>query len=212
MCKPASFIVTRHQALFSRVSDHHDIILFEHGLRDDSFTPQFVRVEITPPDLDFSRPFSAWKFKTDQDLLPDWYDPEEAEAACRRRLPLWVRHHLEILGQGVFGDGVTRDLIAYNGNLNLRGTSIRRLPDNLTVEGKLHLHYSKIEELPTNLTVGCDLNISHTGITEIPRGLTVGGNFYAFGVSVKRFLGPLKVCGRSPFCPPGSQIGERNEI
>jgi len=186
MCNPASFILTKDNVLFSRTSDSHDVIIADNYFRDDFFTPQFVRVEVTPPDRDFSRPFHEWRFRTDQDLLPDWYDPEEAEAACRRRLPLWARWHLKIIGQGVFGDGVTRDLIAYNGSLDLCETNIKYLPDDLIIEGDLYLEYSRIKKLPNNLTVGYTLNISYTWVTEIPEGLKVGGSLFASGISIKR--------------------------
>jgi len=196
MCEPASFIVTRHDVLYSRVSDHHDIILAEHDIRDDSLNPAFVRVEVTPPRMDFLLPFDEWEFRTDQDLLPDWYSRGEAEAACRRQLPAWAEHHLKVVGQGVFGDGLTKDLIAYDGNLGLRWTRIRRLPDGLTVEGDLDLGYTKIEKLPNDLTVGRNLNIYYTKIDEFPENLKVGGDLNAWGVSIKRYLGPSLVRGR----------------
>jgi len=182
MCNPASFVVTKDSVLFSKFSDSHEVILEENNLRDDSLNPAFVRVEITPPRRDFSRPFSEWRYITDQDLIPDWYSRGEAEAACRARLSAWARHHLKVVGQGVFGDGVTKGLVAYNGDLDLRGADIRILPDGLTVEGHLILTRTRIEKLPNNLTVGGELSISYTGITEIPRDLTVRGGICAFGI------------------------------
>lgn len=61
------------------------------------------------------------------------------------------------------------------GNLDLRGTGITSLPDNLTVGGWLDLHNTGIASLPDNLTVGGSLNLSGTGITALPDNLTVGG-------------------------------------
>ena len=52
-----------------------------------------------------------------------------------------------------------------NGGLDLRGTEITALPENLTVGGWLDLSHSEITELPDNLTVGGNLDLSYTGIT-----------------------------------------------
>ena len=42
----------------------------------------------------------------------------------------------------------------YGGSLDLRGTGITALPDNLTVGGSLDLRGTGITALPNNLTVG----------------------------------------------------------
>ena len=62
-----------------------------------------------------------------------------------------------------------------NGNLDLRGTNITVLPDNLTVGGNLDLSDTNITALPDNLTVGGWLDLSGTNITALPDNLTVGG-------------------------------------
>ena len=54
----------------------------------------------------------------------------------------------------------------YGGYLDLNGTGITSLPDNLTVGGYLDLE-------------GC------TGITSLPDNLTVGGNLYLRGTGIK---------------------------
>ena len=63
----------------------------------------------------------------------------------------------------------------YNGSLDLRGTQITVLPDNLTVGGSLYLSGTQITVLPDNLTVGGSLYLSGTQITVLPDNLTVGG-------------------------------------
>ena len=62
-----------------------------------------------------------------------------------------------------------------NGNLDLSGTKITALPDNLTVGGNLYLRGTRITALPDNLTVGGWLDLSNTKITALPDNLTVGG-------------------------------------
>ncbi|MBQ8216454.1 MAG: hypothetical protein IJZ91_00680, partial [Oscillospiraceae bacterium] len=51
------------------------------------------------------------------------------------------------------------------GSLDLRGTQITALPDNLTVGGSLDLRGTQITALPDNLTVGGWLYLSGTQIT-----------------------------------------------
>ena len=63
----------------------------------------------------------------------------------------------------------------YGGYLDLRGTGITALPDNLTVGGYLDLRGTGITALPDNLTVGDYLDLRGTGITALPDNLTVGG-------------------------------------
>ena len=62
-----------------------------------------------------------------------------------------------------------------NGSLNLHGTPITALPDNLTVGDWLDLSRTPITALPDNLTVGGWLDLSDTPITALPDNLTVGG-------------------------------------
>ncbi|EFS0316728.1 hypothetical protein HYB67_004133, partial [Salmonella enterica subsp. enterica serovar Sandiego] len=54
------------------------------------------------------------------------------------------------------------------GGLDLSGTSITALPDNLTVGGGLNLSGTSITALPDNLTVGGGLNLRGTSITALP--------------------------------------------
>ena len=67
------------------------------------------------------------------------------------------------------------------GSLDLRGTGITALPDNLTVGGSLYLRGTGITALPDNLTVGGYLDLRGTGITALPDNLTVGGYLYLEG-------------------------------
>ena len=53
----------------------------------------------------------------------------------------------------------------YGDSLDLRGTGITALPDNLTVGGSLYLRGTGITALPDNLTVGGYLDLRGTGIT-----------------------------------------------
>ena len=61
------------------------------------------------------------------------------------------------------------------GYLDLQGTQIQSLPDNLTVGGYLDLRGTQIQSLPDNLTVGGSLDLQDTPIQSLPDNLTVGG-------------------------------------
>ena len=64
----------------------------------------------------------------------------------------------------------------YGGNLDLRGTAITSLPDNLVVGDWLDLYGTAITSLPDNLVVGGWLDLSYTAITSLPDNLVVGGS------------------------------------
>ena len=58
-----------------------------------------------------------------------------------------------------------KELMERNGGyLDLRGTQIQSLPDNLTVGGSLDLEGTQIQSLPDNLTVGGYLDLEGTQI------------------------------------------------
>jgi len=80
-------------------------------------------------------------------------------------------------------------------NLNLYGTGIKELPDNLTVGGNLDLSETKIEELPDNLTVNDYLDLSYTYIKELPDNLRVGRDLYLYKSKIEKLPDNLTVNG-----------------
>ena len=83
----------------------------------------------------------------------------------------------------------------YGGSLDLRGTGITALPDNLTVGDSLDLRGTGITALPDNLTVGGYLDLSGTGITALPDNLTVGGYLDLSGTGITALPDNLTVGG-----------------
>lgn len=73
------------------------------------------------------------------------------------------------------------DIIIGNGecycgrSLDLRGTQMTQLPDNLTVKESLNLSGTQITQLPKNLIVGGSLYLRNTQITQLPDNLIIGG-------------------------------------
>lgn len=60
------------------------------------------------------------------------------------------------------------------GELNLNGSDIEELPDNLAVDGNLRLKGAAIAKLPNGLRVGRELDIKGTDIAALPDDLSVG--------------------------------------
>jgi len=96
MCKPASFIVTKGpKAWWSEKTDSHSEIITEHKLRETDARGDIniVPVEVTPPSGNLSLPLSKWVFAVNyasyKHELPDWWDTQKAEAACRAALKEW---------------------------------------------------------------------------------------------------------------------------
>ena len=68
--------------------------------------------------------------------------------------------------------------INVEGSLDLEGTDITSLPNDLSVGGSLDLWKTKITSLPNNLSIGGSLNLSRTKITSLPDNLSVGRNIW----------------------------------
>ena len=83
----------------------------------------------------------------------------------------------------------------YGGGLDLQGTAITSLPDNLTVGGGLDLRGTAITSLPDNLTVGGWIDLQGTAITSLPDNLTVGGDLYLQGTAITSLPDNLTVGG-----------------
>jgi hypothetical protein len=107
MCNPASFVVTKDRVFWSKHTNSHSRIIEEFGLHADGVGgPNTVSVEIKPPDGDYGADPATWRFNTDQDVLPEWYDAGQAEAACRLELTEWAKWHCCNQGSGATGEQV----------------------------------------------------------------------------------------------------------
>ena len=81
MCRPASMIVTKSRVYWNppEFGESHTSIRERYNLRDDLHGTQGVAIEIVPPNGDYSAPLDTWIFCVDQDIVPDWWNPKEAE-------------------------------------------------------------------------------------------------------------------------------------
>ena len=160
MCYFVSYIVTESRVYHYPGADSHEEIIKLAGLRDGIGGGNFVRCEIKPDWTDWAD-VSKWRFRTDQDVRPDWYSEADAEQQGR------------IIAQRIVDSGDWR----VGGSLDLRGcTGLTALPDGLSVGGWLDLSgCTGLTTLPDNLNVGVLLYMTGcTGLTALPNGLTVG--------------------------------------
>ena len=82
MCNWMSGIIVdkNKKVLWHPDIDSHTELLEHFKLKDETHAPNFVRVEFSPEGGDwFNHDFKKWKFKTDQDFKPDWYDADKAK-------------------------------------------------------------------------------------------------------------------------------------
>lgn len=93
MCRAASGVLTGGYIVkWLTNSDSHEDIIEQRELVEGGTVgpPYIVRFEVTPPDGDLSVPLEWWKYKVDQDKLPNWYDDEKGKAAAMRWLSEWA--------------------------------------------------------------------------------------------------------------------------
>jgi hypothetical protein len=125
MCRPASFIVTENRVLWHPNSDSHEDIIELYGIRDDGRKCDFVRVEILPPEGNILLPLDKWRYRTDRDVVPGWYDPREAEIAVRAELPKWYEAKCIHVPEGetlVIGAGIVRHILSGKASVRARGS------------------------------------------------------------------------------------------
>ena len=91
MCRMASFVLTRDNVYWSQLTDSHEEIIKEYGLKEEGLGKKIsiLRVEVAPENGDYMLPIDKWVFGYDQDLLPEWADREKDEARTREALQLW---------------------------------------------------------------------------------------------------------------------------
>lgn len=82
--------------------------------------------------------------------------------------------------------------LTVQGDLNVSGTKMTKLPNRLTVQGSLIIANTKIKELPPGLNVKGNLNLSGTKISSLPDGMTIG-SLDISDTPVKQLPAKLKV-------------------
>ena len=134
MCEFASLVVCKKSVHWC-MEDSHEEIIEQHGLTADGARgPNVVRVEIVPPDGDPSRPLDEWRYRVDQDLLPDWHDAEDTERRARKALADLVAARVFLTGEHEVGPGYF--VAAGNSTVEAGGNSTVRAWGNSTVRAE----------------------------------------------------------------------------
>jgi hypothetical protein len=91
MCKVKSAIILK-DTVFMPNYDSHTKMLEELGIEDtkSNAKSKFIRAEIYPEDGDAFADISTWKYRVDQDIIPDWYVSEYDEQRMRKSLNEWA--------------------------------------------------------------------------------------------------------------------------
>ena len=97
MCKLKSGILLK-DLVFIPDYDSHEDMLGELKIKDTEENAKrlFVRAELIPPNDDVFTPVSEWKYRVDQDILPDWYVPEVDEKRMRDAVAEWANDHIHV--------------------------------------------------------------------------------------------------------------------
>lgn len=97
MCRFKSGIILKDR-VFIPDYDSHTEMLEELKIADteDNAKRLFVRAELVPPNDDVFTPLSSWKYRVDQDILPDWYVAEVDEKRMRNAVTEWAKEHIHI--------------------------------------------------------------------------------------------------------------------
>ena len=76
--------------------DHHTQMLEELKIEDSrkNASSLFVRAELLPPNGDVFAPIEGWKFKVDQDIVPDWFVSEYEKTRIVEAVKAWAAEHI----------------------------------------------------------------------------------------------------------------------
>lgn len=102
MCNFKSGIITRKGVTLAPIyNDSHSDLLRKMNIEDtrENAMRIFVRAELIPPNNDKTVEVSKWKFRVDQDIVPDWYekDPQRYESEFREAVDEWMKEHFVVI-------------------------------------------------------------------------------------------------------------------
>lgn len=101
MCNFKSGIVFKNRVVLAPMyNDSHSRILENLNVEDSTVnaSKMFVRAELLPNGNETTN-VEKWKYKVDQDILPNWYekDPERYEEEFRREVKEWMKGKFETI-------------------------------------------------------------------------------------------------------------------
>ena len=96
MCQLKSGIILKDK-IFIPDYDSHTDMLAELGIKDTKKNAEtlFVRAELSPTSGIFSD-ISEWKFRVDQNIVPEWFVRDYEETRMREAVAEWLKVHVHI--------------------------------------------------------------------------------------------------------------------
>lgn len=105
MCNFKSAIIFKNRVVLAPMyNDSHSALLNTLNIEDSRLnaSKMFVRAELLPKNNDKTSDVDKWRFKVDQDIIPDWYDkdPKRYEEEFRKEVNNWMKDRFQnICGQ-----------------------------------------------------------------------------------------------------------------
>lgn len=100
MCQFKSGIILKNKVVLApEGNESHSDLLESLGIKDNHMNAikTFVRAELIPKDDNKYTDISEWKYRVDQDIVPDWYeeDPERYEEEFRDAVAEYMKEYIE---------------------------------------------------------------------------------------------------------------------
>lgn len=97
MCEFKSGIIFKNRVKLTPIyNESHSALLKKLNIEDSTLnaTKMFVRAELIPPNGDKTKNVSDWRFKVDQDIVPDWYEKDSGryEEEFRNGVEEWMKN------------------------------------------------------------------------------------------------------------------------
>lgn len=101
MCNFKSGLIFKNRIVLAPMyNDSHSRVLESLNIEDSAInaSKMFIRAELLT-DGNETTDVSKWKFKVDQDIVPDWYekDPEKYEEKFRNEVKEWMKNKFETI-------------------------------------------------------------------------------------------------------------------
>ena len=100
MCQFKSGVILKNRVVLTpEGNESHSDLLESLGIEDNHLnaTKTFVRAELIPKDDNKYTDISEWKYRVDQDIVPDWYekDPGRYEEEFRDTVREYMKEYME---------------------------------------------------------------------------------------------------------------------
>ena len=135
MCQFKSGIILKGR-VFVPDYDSHTEMLEELGIKDNYVNAKkmFVRAELIPANDDPFSDINTWIFKVDQDILPEWFNKEDAKARMIEAVKEWAKTHIYIGVDNLEISSGSNYYIKDCKNVNVYGSAtVENICENATV-------------------------------------------------------------------------------